>query len=63
MNEPIRRDEHVHKDVEERRTVDPERERSNLVAYAAIKYTAIVIIVIAVLYFLAVFLIPALVRR
>lgn len=62
MSEPVRRDEHVHKDVGERKVVEPDTDRTNLVAYAAIKYTAIVIIVIAILYFLAVFVVPALTR-
>lgn len=33
-------------------------ERGNVVGYAAIKYAAIVIIVLAILYFLAAFVIP-----
>lgn len=57
MAEPLK-DEHVHRDVEERREVEPER--NSLVGYAAIKYAAIVIIVIAILYFLAVYVLPAL---
>lgn len=66
MSDPLR-DEHVHRDIEERKVIEPiperryvEPESSGLVAYAAIKYTAIVIIVLAILYFLAVVLIPAL---
>lgn len=57
MADPLR-DEHVHRDVEERKVVEPEN--TGLVGYAAIKYAAIVIIVIAILYFLAVYVIPAL---
>ena len=34
------------------------REEINLTAYAIIKYTAIVIIVLAILYFIAVYIIP-----
>ena len=39
---------------------DPEPEHPGLVGYAAIKYTAIVIVVIAILGFIACYLIPAL---
>jgi hypothetical protein len=43
-------DEHIH---------NPEPESSSLAGYAAIKYTAIVIIVLAILAFLAWYVIPA----
>ena len=36
----------------------PEAEGINLTAYAIIKYTAIVIIVLAILYFIAVYILP-----
>ena len=45
-------DEHTH---------GPEPESSGLVGYAAIKYAAIVIIVLAILAFIAWYVIPALV--
>ncbi len=60
MSDPLR-DDYEHKDVEERRVVEPENK--GLVGYAAIKWTAIAIIVVAVLYFLAVYLLPALTGR
>jgi hypothetical protein len=40
-------------------THSPERESSDLTGYAAIKYTAIVIIVLAILAFLAWYIVPA----
>lgn len=46
---------------DERRVIEPERD--SLVAITAIRYAAIVIIVIAILYFLAIYLIPALTGR
>jgi hypothetical protein len=39
---------------------EPESESSSLTGYAAIKYTAIVIIVLAILAFLAWYVVPAL---
>jgi len=57
LGEPRREDEHIHRDIEERRLEADER-RESFVAYAVIKWTAIVVIVIAILYFLAVFVIP-----
>ena len=51
-------DRHVHTDVEE-----PESRSGGLVGYAAIKYTAIVVIVLAILGFLAFYLIPTIVNR
>ncbi len=69
MSDPLR-DDYEHRDVEEHRVVEPveehkavEPENRNLVGYAAIKWTAIAIIVIAILYFLAVYLLPALTGR
>ncbi|MCL6473304.1 MAG: hypothetical protein K6T91_10935 [Firmicutes bacterium] len=73
MAEPL----HEERRVEERKSYEepaPDRtiyerrymegqERDNMVALAAIRYTAIVIIVISILYFLAVYLIPALTGR
>lgn len=47
--------------VKERRVVGPERD--SLIAITAIKWTAVVIIVIAILYFLAIYILPALIRR
>jgi len=52
MSEP----EHMHRDIEEHRVVEPGHD--NFTGYAAIKYAAIVIIVIAVLYFLAIYVVP-----
>jgi hypothetical protein len=49
-------DRHVHQEP-----VEPERS-GGLVGYAAIKYTAIVVIVLAILAFLAFYLIPLLTR-
>ncbi len=64
------RDEYPHEHVEERKVVEPVEERrvveprnDSLVGYAAIKWTAIAIIVIAILYFFAVYLLPALTGR
>ena len=51
MPEPERRED------ETRRMIERE-ERGSVVGYAAIKYAAIVIIVLAILYFLAVFVVP-----
>jgi hypothetical protein len=48
-------DGHVHDEVRE-----PESRSGGLVGFAAIKYTAIVVIVLAILAFLAFYLIPAL---
>jgi cell division septal protein FtsQ len=48
--------EHIRRDIEEHRVVEPGRD--NFTGYAAIKYAAIVIIVIAVLYFLAMYVLP-----
>jgi hypothetical protein len=47
-------DRHVHEEP-----VAPESRSGGLVGYAAIKYTAIVVIVLAILAFLAFYLIPA----
>jgi len=47
-------DRHVHEEPAE-----PESRSGGLVGYAAIKYTAIVVIVLAILAFLAFYLIPA----
>ena len=58
--EPERREEHIHKEVERPTNESVEQERGSIVGYAAIKYAAIVIIVIAILYFLAVFVVPLL---
>ncbi|MHB8840935.1 MAG: hypothetical protein ACYC56_03960 [Candidatus Aquicultor sp.] len=52
MSEP----EHIHRDTEERRVVEPGHD--SLAGYAAIKYAAIVIIVLAILYFLAIYVLP-----
>jgi hypothetical protein len=45
--------------MSEEHTHSPEPESSGLAGYAAIKYTAIVIIVLAILAFLAWYVIPA----
>ncbi len=57
--EPERRERKV---VEERRDLNAD-EGGSMVGYAAIKYAAIVIIVLAILYFLAVYVVPLLSRR
>jgi hypothetical protein len=49
---------HVHEEP-----VEPESRSGGLVGYAAIKYTAIVVIVLAILGFLAFYLIPLLTRH
>jgi hypothetical protein len=53
-------DRHVHSEpvVEE-----PESRSGGLVGYAAIKYTAIVVIVLAILGFIAFYLLPAVTNR
>jgi len=51
-------DRHVHEEP-----VEPESRSGGLVGYAAIKYTAIVVIVLAILGFIALYLIPALTNR
>ncbi|MDP9242608.1 MAG: hypothetical protein M3O84_05470 [Actinomycetota bacterium] len=50
-------DRHV---VHEEPVREPESRSSGLVGFAAIKYTAIVVIVLAILAFLGLYLIPAL---
>jgi hypothetical protein len=45
--------------MSEEHTHSPEPESSGLTGYAAIKYTAIVIIVLAILAFLAWYIVPA----
>lgn len=45
--------------MSEEHTHNPEPESSGLAGYAAIKYTAIVIIVLAILAFIAWYVIPA----
>jgi hypothetical protein len=45
--------------MSEEHTLSPEPESSGLTGYAAIKYTAIVIIVLAILAFLAWYIVPA----
>jgi hypothetical protein len=45
--------------MSEEHTHSPEPESSGLAGYAAIKYTAIVIIVLAILAFIALYVIPA----
>lgn len=52
MSEP----EHIRRDIEEHRVVEPGRD--SLQGYAAIKYAAIVVIVLAILYFLAIYVLP-----
>jgi hypothetical protein len=52
-------DRHVHEEPVQ----EPESRSGGLVGYAAIKYTAIVVIVLAILTFLALYLIPALTSR
>jgi len=53
--ESMYEDRHVHEEP-----VEPESRSGGLVGYAAIKYTAIVVIVLAILGFIAFYLIPAL---
>jgi hypothetical protein len=56
---PTPEHQHVHEETTTPVVRDPEP-GSGLVGYAAIKYVAIVAIVVAILVFLAVYLIPAL---
>ncbi|HEY3375517.1 MAG TPA: hypothetical protein VGK02_10755 [Candidatus Aquicultor sp.] len=58
---PKQTDEEIHRQEQEHDYIPDSGD--NLVGYAAIKYAAIVIIVIAVLYFLAVYVMPPLGRR
>jgi hypothetical protein len=52
----IMSDDHIHSPEH---SLSPEPESSSLTGYAAIKYTAIVIIVLAILAFLAWYIVPA----
>jgi hypothetical protein len=52
-------DRHVHEEP----VREPESSSGGLVGFAAIKYTAIVIIVLAILGFIAFYLIPAVTNR
>ena len=51
-------DRHIHEDP-----VEPDSRSNGLVGYAAIKYAAIVVIVLAILGFIAFYLIPAITNQ